>query len=104
MEQDAIIVATSNRPSRDLYLNGQQRDLFLPFISLLEERTTVISMWQSEVDYRLIQGENKARGVYFIRSESKSDFDRVFKSLTKYSHSESIQLTIQGRIVPIPQP
>jgi predicted ATPase len=103
LECGAIIVATSNRPPRDLYLNGLQRELFLPFIDLLEERTQVISMWQSETDYRLVHGENKAKGVYFMGPESIQDFERVFDVLTKNSTTKPIDLSLQGRILHVPR-
>jgi protein AFG1 len=125
LQNGAVIVATSNRPPCDLYLNGLQRDLFLPFIDLLERKLDVVSMWESEVDYRLVQGENKARGVYFIGNgesdddndvnnagtsgggggggENKKDFEKVFHDLTKGSTISSTTLLTQGRQVKIPK-
>ena len=102
LDRGAVIVATSNRDPSDLYLNGLQRDLFLPFIDLLKERNNVISMWDSDTDYRLVQGANKARGVYFIGDKGKKDFDESFKSLTKESITASTTLTAQGRNIIIP--
>jgi len=102
IEQGAVIVATSNRPPRDLYLNGLQRDLFLPFIDLLEERLAVVGMWDSETDYRLIQGEHKERGVYFIGRKSKKGFEESWRKLTKGAPIVSTSLRTQGRTVPVP--
>ncbi|PWS22082.1 cell division protein ZapE, partial [Enterococcus faecium] len=45
------VVTTSNRPPRDLYKNGLNREHFLPFIALIEERLDVLAL-NGPVDYR----------------------------------------------------
>lgn len=103
IEEGAVIIATSNRPPCDLYLNGLQRDLFLPFIDLLVRKTAVVSMWDSEVDYRLVQGVNKARGVYFVGPAEKVNFDQTFRTLTKGSVTGPTTLSTQGRRIQVPR-
>ena len=52
LDHHVTVVATSNRPPRDLYDNGLNRQLFMPFIELLERRLDIIGL-NGPVDYRL---------------------------------------------------
>ncbi len=52
LEAGVTVVTTSNRPPRDLYLNGLNRELFLPFIDLIERDLDVVPL-NGPVDYRL---------------------------------------------------
>ncbi|CAD1784950.1 similar to Saccharomyces cerevisiae YEL052W AFG1 Conserved protein that may act as a chaperone in the degradation of misfolded or unassembled cytochrome c oxidase subunits [Maudiozyma barnettii] len=48
-----ILFTTSNREPNDLYINGIQRESFIPCIELIKNRTEVICL-DSETDYRKI--------------------------------------------------
>jgi peroxisome-assembly ATPase len=60
LSKGAIVVATSNRPPLDLYKNGLQRVLFLPFIKTLNDSTNVLSLMESSMDYRLVKSADRA--------------------------------------------
>ena len=99
-----MVVATSNRPPEDLYLNGLQRDRFLPFIDLLNRKCAVISMWDSQIDYRLIQKmQSGAVPVFFVGSQGRPEFDGLFYELVGKGRSVlPTALQTQGRKVKIP--
>ena len=103
LEDGAVLVATSNRPPDNLYMNGLQRNLFLPFIDLLKEKLVVVSMVESDTDYRLIQALNKASSIFFIGESSIKDFNDAFDIVTKKSKISSTYLTTQGRNVHVPK-
>lgn len=52
LDAGVTVVTTSNRPPDDLYLDGLNRALFLPFIALLHARMTVLGL-NGPCDYRL---------------------------------------------------
>lgn len=52
LDSGVTLVATSNRPPDDLYKDGLNRELFLPFIALLKERLDILPL-NGPTDYRL---------------------------------------------------
>jgi cell division protein ZapE len=52
VDEGVKIVTTSNRPPRDLYKDGLNRELFLPFITMIEQRMLVVPV-DGPTDYRL---------------------------------------------------
>jgi len=68
LQRGSVMISTSNRPPEDLYLNGLQRDLFLPFIELLKERNRVHHI-DSPTDYRLVhRAYGLATDTLFVHS------------------------------------
>lgn len=75
-----VIVTTSNRPPDDLYKDGLNRNLFLPFITLIKQRMTVYNL-ASENDHR--QNRLQAHRSYFtpLNEASEMAIRRVWSDL-----------------------
>lgn len=94
------VVTTSNRPPRDLYKEGLNRNLFVPFIEMIEERMGVVEM-ASDTDHR--QGRLKGAQTYFtpIDATARTEMNRIWNELTGgQSHPEILR--VHGRDVEIP--
>jgi cell division protein ZapE len=96
-EASVVIVTTSNRVPDDLYKNGLNRQLFLPFIALIKEQMRVWEM-VSPTDYR----QNRLAGnqVYFVQagSEARAQIRAIWDDLTGGA-AEPLVLTVKGREV-----
>jgi len=77
------VVTTSNRPPRDLYADGLNRDLFLPFIELIERQMLVVEI-NGPTDYRL----DRLTGVEVWHvpngPEATAELSHAFFQLTDY--------------------
>ena len=94
------VVTTSNRVPDDLYKDGLNRQLFLPFIDLLKERMVIHEM-ASPTDYR--QGRLAGSPTYFtpINPEARAKINEVWEDLTN-GRSEPLTLVVNKREVEIP--
>jgi len=104
-QSGAVVVATSNRPPEDLYLNGLNRPLFLPFIPMLKDFCQVHDI-ASGVDYRFLAvGEEEDSRVYITPNgtEEKKLLDRKFHRLCRGGTVAGGQVEAQGRRIAVPK-
>ncbi len=97
-----VVVATSNRPPDDLYKDGLNRDLFLPFIDLLKDRVDVHEL-DSSTDYR--QGRAEGGRVYFspLGRSARAGMDAAWAEETGGDSASPLTISIRGRRIVIPE-
>jgi cell division protein ZapE len=102
------VVTTSNRPPRDLYNDGLNRDLFVPFIGLIERRMLVVPV-NGPTDYRL----ERLTGVEVWHvpngPEATAALSRAFFQLTDYPVEDRAKVPSEeidvggGRMLHVPK-
>ncbi|MBM2715440.1 AFG1 family ATPase [Mesorhizobium caraganae] len=96
-----VLVATSNVAPENLYRDGLNRQLFLPFISILERHAQVLTL-DADKDYRL---EKLARTpVYVTPADAEADrmLDEAWQAMTRGAPVVETTVAVKGRQVVVP--
>lgn len=100
-EAGVVMVATSNRPPSDLYKDGLQRELFLPFIDLLVQKLDLLEL-DSGVDYRLESMRTMNVFMTPLGAETEARLRAYFARLTHGADVGPDTLLVNGRKLEIP--
>jgi cell division protein ZapE len=100
-QQGVQVIFTSNRPPKDLYLHGIQREQFLPFIDLIERHCWVHKI-KSNTDYRLQQLKALRQSYLFPHDAQAAEFlHSSYLALTQQHASQRVVLHVAGRALKI---
>ena len=87
-DEGVSIVTTSNRPPSDLYKDGLNRSLFLPFIDLVEAELDVVPL-NGPTDYRLDRLGDIATWHTPLGEEATAQVREAFFRLTDYAPEDA---------------
>jgi cell division protein ZapE len=97
-----VIVTTSNLAPGELYRDGLNRQLFLPFLALITGKLDAVALG-SATDYRL--GRIKAHETFLtpISPETDARLQDLWRRLTDTERGEPLEVDVLGRKLHVPQ-
>jgi cell division protein ZapE len=100
-ESQVVVVATSNAAPGELYKNGLNRALFLPFIDLIGEHMELEELLAAK-DFRLDKLVGKP--LYFTPADAhaRAQMNRLWGELTGHHPGAAVDLDVKGRWLRVP--
>jgi cell division protein ZapE len=101
LEAPVVVVATSNVPPEELYKDGLNRSLFLPFVDLIAQHMDIEELLAAK-DFRLDKLAGKP--LYFAPADerAKAEMDRLWTELTGNHPGAPVDLDVKGHKVHVP--
>ncbi len=101
-DQGVVLVATSNVAPDDLYREGLNRQLFLPFIGLLKRYVDVLDMGGTQ-DHRMEKLNRLPVYLTPLGPEADARMDEAWAVALDGHRAAGDEITVMGRTIPIPQ-
>ncbi|HSA80749.1 MAG TPA: cell division protein ZapE [Geminicoccaceae bacterium] len=101
-ERGMVVVATSNFAPERLYEDGLNRDRFLPFIGLLQERLAVVGL-AGATDYRLARLRDMATYHQPLGPTTDARLEQAFAVLTDGAVGEPAAIAVGSRRLEVPR-
>ena len=101
-ERGVVVVATSNRAPDELYQDGLNRQLFLPFIALLKQKMNQVKV-SGPKDFRL--DRLAGRRVFFspVTPETEAAFDALWTEMLDGDVETGATVEVLGRQLTFPR-
>ncbi|WP_246300674.1 cell division protein ZapE [Mycoplana rhizolycopersici] len=96
-----ILVATSNVEPDNLYKDGLNRGLFLPFVDLLKKHVDIVAL-DNGTDYRLEKDEGLPVFRYPLGADADRAMDKAWLRETAGQAAEPSAIAFRGRKIAVP--
>jgi cell division protein ZapE len=100
-ELGTVVVATSNVAPEDLYKDGLNRALFLPFIAQIETRMKVLRL-DARTDYRMEKLAGVKMWLVPPDDAARAALDAAWLKLTGSEAAPPREIPLKGRVLEIP--
>jgi cell division protein ZapE len=97
-----VVVATSNMEPAELYREGLNRALFLPFIDLIKERLDIVRL-EARTDFRLEKLIDMP--VWHVPADdvAAKALDAAWRRLTGGGEAGAVELAVKGHLLRVPR-
>ena len=100
-ELGCILVATSNVAPQDLYREGLNRSLFLPFIALMDQHVDVVTL-DSPVDYRMQKLASLPVYVSPLDQRADAAMETAWHQVIDGEKAVPVDVPMKGRNIHVP--